>query len=263
MSSATTSEEVETEASTASPKATRQGRPKRGSAPTRALTSVPAERAAPSTEVIDATVHRLCALQEKARLDLVLAIGRIVVEDIYGGDLEHLRSRDRKLHSLRSLAAHPDLPFSATTLYYSVNVYELTERLGGVHAREHLTATHYRLALAVPEEQQADLLNSANEQRWTTRQLEEEASRLQKRVGRSGGRPPLRGVVKAVGALHRVLETRKEDLLDFGDIETLGTDEAHELFSRVMDVAAELERVKEALRPLMGERTIEPDRQRP
>lgn len=208
----------------------------------------------PSTEQVAATVQRLCALQEKARLELAIEVGRIVVEDIYVGDLEQLRSRDRKMHSLRALAAHPDLPFSATTLHNSVGIYELTERLGGVHAREHLTATHYRLALAVPEEQQLEVLDSANEQRWTTRQLEEEAARLRTRTGRSGGRPPLRGIVKAVGAMHRLMETRKDDLLDLGDLESLGSDQAQELFRRVMDVAAELERVKEALRPLMAER---------
>jgi hypothetical protein len=211
----------------------------------------------PTDEQVDATVQRLRDLQDKVKLDLVVNVGRVVVKGLYGGDLDALRSRDQKMHSLRKLAAHPDLPFSATTLYYSVGVYELTERLGGVHAREHLTATHYRAMLGLPHTDQESLLDKAQQERWPTRTLEEEAARLRARAHRGGGRPPLRGVVKSVGALHRLVEARKDDLFDLGDADTMAPEEAHELFNRVMDVTAELDRLKEKLRPLMDQsRTI-------
>jgi hypothetical protein len=205
----------------------------------------------PSDDQVAATVQRLCTLQDKAKLDLAISVGREVVDGIYGGDIEALRSRDQKMQSLRKLAAHPDLPFSVTTLFYSVGVYELTDRLGGVHAREHLTATHYRLALALPEGDQQRLLDKAEREMWTTRKLEEAAGKLKSKGRRAGGRPPLRGVTKGVGAIHRLVMAKKDVLFDLGDVETLGPEDAHELFSQVMDVTAELERLKERLRPLM------------
>lgn len=86
-------------------------------------------------EVVDRVVREIQAVTDRAKLDLVVAVGRIIVERFYGGDLEAWRARGAKDASFQKLAARQDLPRglgSASALYRATATFELCERTGGV-----------------------------------------------------------------------------------------------------------------------------------
>ena len=74
---------------------------------------------------IQRTVKRLRKLRLDAAVDLHLAVGRIIVEELYSGDVEAYTRRDRKTVSLRRLASEENLGFSASMLSRSVAMYRL------------------------------------------------------------------------------------------------------------------------------------------
>ncbi len=74
---------------------------------------------------IQRTVTRLRKLRLDAAVDLHLAVGRIIVEELYSGDVEAYTRRDRKTVSLRRLASEENLGFSASMLSRSVAMYRL------------------------------------------------------------------------------------------------------------------------------------------
>jgi hypothetical protein len=117
---------------------------------------------APDIEVaIQAVVGRLAKLQRVAALQLALDVGCLIVDALYGGDVEKIRLRGRKDHSFRALAAHPDVPFSRAVLWRSVAVYELVRRHPELVRREELTLAHFRAVLGAPPELQAGVLSAA------------------------------------------------------------------------------------------------------
>ena len=82
------------------------------------------------TEAMDQLVAEINAFARAKALETALGVGRLIVDDIYGGDLEAWRDRGRKDASFRKLASRGDCDLSASGLYRSVAVYELCERLG-------------------------------------------------------------------------------------------------------------------------------------
>lgn len=96
---------------------------------------------------LDGTVEALCELQRQRTIAFSVDVGRLIVEGICGGDLTRLRERQGKdCPSLRALAQHPRMPFSATALHQAIGVYQLAMRLPGVLDTE-LMLTHLRLVL--------------------------------------------------------------------------------------------------------------------
>ena len=122
---------------------------------------------------VNHTVLRLNALCKKATFDFTIAVGRIIVNDFYGGDTLALRSRGPKAFSFRKLASHPDLPMSPASLYRSVAIYSLCERLG-VLQWKHVSTSHLRLVLPLPPEEQARLLECTEAQAWSVQRLRQE-----------------------------------------------------------------------------------------
>lgn len=153
--------------------------------------------------VVDATVDALCELQRQRTIAFSVDVGRIVVEGIYGGDLHRLRERHAKdCPTLRTLAAHPRMPFSATALHQAIGIYLLATRLPGVFDSD-LTLTHLRAVLPYPDEVQDHLLTCAIVESWSARELEHEA-RVWTPAGGKGGRPRLPRVVKTLNQIDRL-----------------------------------------------------------
>src|SRR6266513_2543056 len=64
-----------------------------------------------SDDVIEAVVQGLNRLCRQATFEFTLAVGEMVIDKVYGGDLNLWRSRDpTKIISLRKLARHARLP---------------------------------------------------------------------------------------------------------------------------------------------------------
>lgn len=133
--------------------------------------------AAPTLSRDDCLVNQVVAsigeLSRAAALDFALSVGCLIIDQLYGGDLNAWRSRGTKAMSFRKLAKHPELPMSPGALYRSVAIYELSARLGCARWQS-LSASHLRLVLPLPPQEQSELLARADEERWTLSRLERE-----------------------------------------------------------------------------------------
>lgn len=202
--------------------------------------------AVPDT-VIEAVVQTLRAMQEGATLQFALAVGQLVTERFFDGDIQKLRSHGPKDVSLRRLAEHPDLPFSASTLTRAVGVYELVDRLSGVDAIKRISYSHLRAVLGVPAAQQQRLLEKAANDAWPVARLETEAQK-HRRDGRGGGRPPVPTFLKALHAWRRVAGDDGAFDVDPAVVEKLNPDEV----TAAREVVAEMQRQLAMLAERLG-----------
>jgi hypothetical protein len=166
------------------------------------------------SDVADRVVLRLNAICRAATLDFALSVGRLIMTDVYGGDLAGWRDRNpKKDHSLRKIANHPDLPMSPAALYRSVAMFELCERLG-TRSWKHVSTTHLRLVLPLGKDDQVQLLRDAEANRWSVRRLNSEIAGLERAAPSAcasrGGRKRLVGLSNRIRALEKVLQTVNE-----------------------------------------------------
>jgi hypothetical protein len=195
-------------------------------------------------EEIDIVVNQIRRLARTASLEFALRVGAVIVHSFYEGNANTWRSRGPKTSSFRMLSQHPNLPMSPGALYRCVALYELCDRLEAPSRWEHLSASHLRAVLGLPEATQERMLTAANANRWTVRALHEAVLRAKSDRVTTGGRraePPLarslRTVVRSIEE-HRIrLEHRDE--LSSADLER----------SRclVREARASLERLRQSL----------------
>ena len=189
---------------------------------------------APVSDVVLAQVaEKIRNLQRGATLDLALGIGRIIIKDIYGGDLTVWQSHGAKEASFRRLAENHDLGMSFSTLQRSVAIWELCQRLG-VSTWKHLGVSHLRTVLGLPEKHQRKLLAHAEDDQWTVEKLAAEAGKVKK--SRGSGRPPLPSFVKAIGRLGKIADDRERLFGDLDRLDALSPEEAEALYQRIIGV---------------------------
>lgn len=188
-------------------------------------------------EVVSMVVRRLSDEVNRASWDLVDAVGRLVIDSFYGGNMRAWRSRRRADPSFRQLAAHPALPMSASALYRAVSVYEIRVRVQRDDGIAGLTPTHFAAVIGLPDAEQLRLLREASARRLTTRQLEGRVrARRRDERGRCG-RPRIPMSLKALRKVHRELESLGESLEVPADAER----EAQALLQRSLKRLKELE----------------------
>jgi len=162
-------------------------------------------------EAIEEVVDKLHAMQRVVRLGHAMDIGALIVDKVYGGELQAIHTKGRKDMSFRRLAAHPRLPCSSSTLWRCVRVYELVRRIPDIVKWEVLTVTHLVAVLGLPHQAQENLLRRAAEQHWTVEHLREVAKQGKRTVKEPDGPPtPLARSVRRLQNLRR----RLEDLID-------------------------------------------------
>lgn len=208
-------------------------------------------------EVIDTVVEELNDLVRRSGVEAALAIGGIVIDRIYNGDLETWRSHGAKESSFRKLSQHCKdvdggdgrLQLSAATLYRSVAITILCRQLG-VSGWKHLGVTHLRAVLGLPLEQQRKLLTAAEEKAMTAEELERRVARLRKTDGARRGRRALPAFVKSIGALGRLMAPAEGAPDPFGDLDqvsALSADQAEALWKTVTGVKLKCEELQKAL----------------
>jgi len=174
----------------------------------------PLPRASPPSceQRIALATTRIRDLVGGARLQLALTIGRIVVEEIYDGDLMSWRQRGPKDASLRHLAADPRLTISASALYRAIGIYELKIRYADHPMWKMLTACHLRAVLGLPASEQTRLLDLATASAWTTQTLDQAAAASRDcHKSSRGGRPRKLQLVRAIESAERALTDDHEE----------------------------------------------------
>ncbi len=145
---------------------------------------------------IDGLVRELGDLYHAAGLELTVAIGRLILDRIYGGDLAAWRSRGRKDISFRKLERHPDLPFRASTLSKAVAVYLISQRRPDLLQLHNLGPSHLQELAGLERALQDRLIDQANEERWTVKRVRAEVRSLRGDQDKRQGRPKLPAFLK-------------------------------------------------------------------
>jgi hypothetical protein len=206
------------------------------------------ESAAVSDELLSELVRGIRAAQARHGFALSAEIGRLVVEGLFGGDVEALARRGPKDLSLRRLAEHPDLPMSATSLHYALGVHRFLARRPDVHSSEHLTPTHVRAVLGLSTSDQDRLLENAERRRLSVSKLVAEVRELRGQGRRRGGRPMLPVFVKSIHAMERFVRGGDDLFAGLDTVNTLDESEALRLFSTVSELRTRCEALQAALR---------------
>jgi len=197
-----------------------------------------------SDEVIEAVVGRLNSLCRQAMFEVTLAVGNMVIDNLYGGDLSLWRSRDpTKIISLRKLARHPQLPMSPSALYRSIAIYELCERLE-IKRWRHVSTSHLRLVLPLENEDQVRLLRMTEANMWPVRRLDQEIKALLERHASRGGPRRRSRLSQATARVRKSLDTLETCLDPSHDPEPSpdSVRDAIACLRRAVEVCATLER---------------------
>lgn len=195
---------------------------------------------------IDRVVLALNKICKTATLDFAIAVGQLVINGCYGGDLASWRARGEKDVSFRKLARHCFLPMSPVALYRSVAIYELCERLD-VRRWKHVSTSHLRLVLPLAPEQQSRLLQVAEVDGWPVRRLEQEIATVLALEGserRRGGRKRRSRLKSTLNKLEACVD-KSNCFVGFEQADDPSPDTARnaiELVGRVQHACSRLER---------------------
>jgi hypothetical protein len=210
--------------------------------------------AAVVADVTDAELDRLVGqireLKRDATFMFVMALGQLVVERFYNGDLKAWRSTGAKDTSFRKLAARLEaedgLGLDHSSLSRAVGVYELVSTVQAVATSQHLRVGHYVAVLGLPQKTAEKLLTKADAERWPVPRVRQEAAKHRKSDGR--GRKPKLPFVKGIQRLQAVLDHKDELFVGLERVEDVKPEEVDGLFSTLMSLGDEVERLKNALR---------------
>jgi len=204
------------------------------------MTSDPTlRRRSPDDDIVSVVIADIKSITRTATLEFTMRVGEIVYLKIYGGDLGVLRRRKSRHTSFRRLAAHPDLPFSAATLWRAVAIFELAQRVP--ITASNLGVAHLRPVLGLPDDVQALLLSDAIEHEWTKEETERRAAVYRNGTPRRG-RPPTPPALKLVTAVERLarsisgsLPTSSEGRLELDTIQSARARDAVKRLREICD----------------------------
>ena len=124
---------------------------------------------------LDAVAARLNDICRSATFDLAHRVGALIIDVLYGGDVQQWLMDRGGRPSYRALAKRKDLLLSASALCRAVGVFVLSKRVRGSEGWCHLSTSHVQEVLALPFQQQEELLDRAEVERWTVARIRQEA----------------------------------------------------------------------------------------
>jgi hypothetical protein len=205
---------------------------------------------------MDAVIDELNRIHSTSRLDMFLAIGKVVVDNVYHGSVQALMERGERDPNLRALLKRKEeFSFGKSELSRSLGVFALDDRLrneggvsNGVAGLAKLSASHFTAVLGLDFKDQKRLLQRADDGGWTTRKLEGEAAkkRAKMRQGERRGRPPLPAFQKTVHRFRKMLSD-ESNFGGYDDIASMDPDEALELHETVTGMKIKLEELQQKL----------------
>jgi hypothetical protein len=109
---------------------------------------------------------------------LMVKVGKLVLERLYGGDVNLWHARGRKDASFRKLAERPRLPFSRANLARAVGIYVLSLRRPDLFELQDVGPCHLREILTLEPAVQDRLLAQTTAQQWSVCRLHNEIQQL-------------------------------------------------------------------------------------
>jgi hypothetical protein len=141
---------------------------------------------------LDTIVATLREIERRSGIERTLAVGELVLTQFFAGDPLLFRDRRRNKNcSIRRLAARTDCPFSKSALNEAVAVCIAARELACVRTFGHIGASHVASVLSLPSEQQREMLEAAEFERLSVRELRRRVVGVRRASGERRGRPAL------------------------------------------------------------------------
>jgi hypothetical protein len=177
---------------------------------------------------VSALVRELRDIYHGSGIDLMLRIGGLILERLYGGDVAKWQSRRRKDVSFRKLEKHPDLPFKAAMLSRAVSIYVLSQRRPDLCRLENVSQTHLQEVLPLSPDLQDRLLRRVVEEKWSVRRLRKEVADTLPAPATRGGRHRVPSLSRQLRLLQGIADGRLL-VVHASNVATLRLREAQEL----------------------------------
>jgi len=161
-------------------------------------------------DALDKLARRINSLYREATLDVTCAIGKLVISELYEGNVTLWGEQGTHRPSYRKLAARGDLLLSPSALCRAVAIYALCERLGDRGRWRHLTASHLQEVLGLDRSHQERLLRVADAEQWSVSRLRTEVTKQRPKSSRSR-HPGLLPIARRLKAFMVKYQTTLED----------------------------------------------------
>jgi hypothetical protein len=209
----------------------------------------------PAEADLEEIVAQIRALKRDATFLFVSALGRLIIDRFYGGDLNIWRREGAKNLGLRRLAqrlsTEAGLGLDASALSRAVGIYGLVSGIAGVATSQHLKVGHFVAVLALEPADAERLLLTAEAERWPVRTLREEAA---KRVAthtdpirKRPGRKPTPAFARGIRQFRTLLDRRDELLDSVARIDEVAPAEAAEMLDTLTELSGVVQRLQRAL----------------
>jgi hypothetical protein len=189
-----------------------------------------------------------------AGLEAAIAVGGAVLDGFFDGDVDQWRT-GTGTQTVRALALRSGLGLSPSTLYRFVAIAAMCRALGRTRF-DHLGPSHLRQLLPLDPADQASLIERAEEERWTVRQIQEEVRTIASPARSRRGAPAF---VRGLAHLRKWVRLRGH-LTGLDRLDALHLEHLTRLQQLVATCGSELARIDQALE---GELRAREDRRRP
>ena len=184
-----------------------------------------APRKAPEGTVLDKVVAELREIERRTGIERTLAIGELILNQFFGGDPAAWRDRRRnKNNSIRRLAEREDCPFCKSALNEAVGVYVAVVGLPSVRTSGHICASHIASVLSLPMPERQRMLERAEQERWSVRELRQKVILHRRAEGERRGRPPIAPEARCLSALRQTVKHVDDAIAELEKTGTLSAD---------------------------------------
>jgi hypothetical protein len=195
---------------------------------------------------IGALVSELRELYYVKGIELMLRIGELILDRLYGGDVTKWKSRGRKDFSFRKLQQYPDLPFKASMLSRAVSIYVLSRRRADLLALQNVSQTHLQELLNLDPSLQDDLIARVENEKWSVQRLRAAVIQSLPPITKRAGRPRSPAFSRQLRNLKNIVEDRLL-VMDTANVAVLQFYEAKELLDTARRLCQQAELVARVL----------------
>lgn len=191
-------------------------------------------------DAISSVLRSLREMERRAQLEDKLAVGELLLQRFFDGKPHLWREKQRKSPSIRRLAARKGCPLRKSALHAAIAVYVAVLAMPWIRDCEHIKASHVKVTLTLPPQQQARLLRQAEQAQWSVRRLAKEVVTHRSEGGERRGRPAFGASKRAIAVL-RPLLARMKALVPTLQLDFFDSPEQKELCQLAQEVMAEME----------------------
>jgi hypothetical protein len=199
----------------------------------------------PDPALLDRVVTELCEIERRSGIDRTLAIGELILTRFFDSDASVWRDRRRnKNNSIRRIADRKDCPYCKSALNEAVAVYVAALELPCVRTFGHIRASHLASVLKLPSEQRRSMLEDAERERWSVRELRQRVVVKRQLQGERRGRPRRDAETRTLSTLCgivRQLEAAVDNISGVGPLTPGSRSELRELGRDLGRVASALD----------------------